>query len=143
VTNVANGHLYYLLTESTWTAAEAKAIQLGGHLVTINDEAENQWVFDTFSHYGGVGRGLWIGLTDQAVEGEFRWVDGTPLSFERWAPSEPNNNEGDEDWVYIFYPQDTAGRAPGWNDSPDVNGGMSGDPEQGWIPLNGVVEVVP
>src|SRR5439155_13144866 len=28
VTNAANGHIYYLLTQSTWTAAEAAAVRL-------------------------------------------------------------------------------------------------------------------
>ena len=82
-------------------------------------------------------------MTDQAVEGEFRWVDGTPLTFERWAPGEPNNWGGDENWVLIFYPQDTAGRAPGWNDASDVSGNDATPSGQGWIPYNGVVEVVP
>ena len=35
ITNPANGHDYYLLEASTWTAAEAEAVSLGGHLVTI------------------------------------------------------------------------------------------------------------
>ena len=63
--NAANGHLYYLLTADTWTNSEAEAVALGGHLVTINDAAENQWVVDTFANYGGVERPLWIGLTDR------------------------------------------------------------------------------
>ena len=37
--NPANGHLYSLLDTATWTASEAEAIALGGHLVTINDAA--------------------------------------------------------------------------------------------------------
>jgi len=141
VTNAATEHLYYLLTESTWTAAEAKAVELGGHLVTINDEAENHWVFDTFANYGGIGRGLWIGLTYRAREGEFEWVDGSPVSFTRWAAGEPNNTDNNEDYAYIFYPQDTAGRAPGWNDSPDASGIDASSSGYGWIPFNGVVEV--
>jgi hypothetical protein len=140
--NPANGHRYYLLPESTWTEAEEMAESLGGTLAIINDETENQWVFETFSQYGGVERGLWIGLTDQAIEGQFCWVDGTPLSFQRWADGEPNDNENAEDWVHVFYPLDTAGRAPGWNDSPNVAGHDASGSGQGWIPFNGVVEVV-
>ena len=41
VTNPANGHTYYLLTQNTWTASEAEAVTLGGHLVTAND-ADNE-----------------------------------------------------------------------------------------------------
>ena len=35
--NAANGHVYYLLSTNSWTLAEAEAVNLGGHLVTIND----------------------------------------------------------------------------------------------------------
>ena len=55
ITNVA-GHIYYLLTPATWTQSENEAIALGGHLVTINDDAENDWVYDTFSQFGGAPR---------------------------------------------------------------------------------------
>ena len=48
IVNPANGHSYYFLSQNTWTGAEAEAVTLGGHLVTINNAAENQWVDDTF-----------------------------------------------------------------------------------------------
>ena len=69
VTNAANGHLYYLLDSNSWTAAEAEAMTLGGHLVTINDMAENHWVYTNFITYDGVQRPLWIGLTDRRIDG--------------------------------------------------------------------------
>ena len=52
ITNAANGHAYYLLSTNTWTQSENEAIALGGHLVTINDDAENNWVYDTFGQFG-------------------------------------------------------------------------------------------
>src|SRR5262245_50261975 len=80
ITNAANAHLYYLLSSSTWTASEAEAIGLGGHLVTINDAAENQWILNTFSPLTGVPESrLWIGLKDTAIEGEFVWASGEPV----------------------------------------------------------------
>src|SRR5687768_11887231 len=74
--NPATGHSYYLLQPSSWTDAEAKAQSLGGHLVTINDAPENDFVWGQFSQFGGVQRSLWIGLNDQASEGTFVWADG-------------------------------------------------------------------
>jgi ATP-dependent Lhr-like helicase len=44
--------------------------------------------------YGSV----WIGLTDDAVEGTFAWIDGTPLTFERWWVGEPNDSGGEDSW---------------------------------------------
>ena len=49
--NPGPGHTYYLLTQNTWTASEAEAVTLGGHLVTINDSAENDWVLNTFNRH--------------------------------------------------------------------------------------------
>jgi hypothetical protein len=40
LTNAANGHSYYLLSDTSRTASEAEARGLGGHLVTINDAAD-------------------------------------------------------------------------------------------------------
>jgi lectin-like protein len=82
LTNAANGHTYYLLSADTWTASEAEARGLGGHLVTINDAAENQWVLNSFSPLTGVPyASLWIGLNDAANEGQFVWASGEPVTF--------------------------------------------------------------
>jgi hypothetical protein len=76
MTNPANGHVYYLLDTASWTDSEAEALTLGGHLVTINNAAENDWVFDTFVPLlpTDVFATLWIGLNDAAQEGTFVWV---------------------------------------------------------------------
>ena len=72
IQNPANTHTYYLLEpDITWAQAEAEANSLGGHLVTINDAAEQAWVWSTFGE-----RDLWIGINDVAVEGSFVWVSG-------------------------------------------------------------------
>ena len=55
---VYNGHTYSLLSSSSWTDAEAKGVSMGGHLATVDDEAENLFLFDTFANFGGVGRNL-------------------------------------------------------------------------------------
>lgn len=84
------GHDYYLLDLATWLDAEAAAIELGGHLATIDDDAENTFVAGRFGALTE-GRNLWIGLTDQAVEGTFVWTSGTPVSFTNWLGGEPND----------------------------------------------------
>lgn len=131
VYNPANGHHYYLLTENTWTASRDEALTLGGYLVTINNAAENTFVYNTFSQFGGVSRGLWIGLNDKTSEGNFVWT-GPPSTYLNWGGNEPINQGGTTDHVHIFWPGD--GRQPGWNDQNDVS-------KVGSIPLNGVVEV--
>ena len=69
VINPANGHAYYRLssTRQTGPATEEYAVlQLHGHLVTINDAAENAFVYGTFSYPSGSGQHLWLGYTDRS-----------------------------------------------------------------------------
>jgi hypothetical protein len=129
ITNAANGHLYYLLSANTWTASEAEAVGLGGHLVTINDAAENQWVLNTFFPLtGGPNDWLWIGLNDAVVEGQFFWA-GEESAISIWASGEPFTTDA-EDYAAI-------GRVSGrWKDLPDTYG-----LENPTAPTFGVVEV--
>jgi len=96
--NPANGHTYHLLSGGSWTAAEAAAVVLGGHLVTIDDQAEHDWVLAQYHNWQGVDVDLWIGLNDTVSEGTFAWVDGTPVSFTNWDLNEPNDGAGGEDY---------------------------------------------
>jgi Ca2+-binding RTX toxin-like protein len=61
-----NGKFYLLSNAATWKQAQAQAVSLGGNLVTVNDATENQFLVNTF---GGTEQ-LWIGLTDEVVEGQ-------------------------------------------------------------------------
>lgn len=105
-----NGHYYELVSPEggiTWTDAKVEAESLlhlatPGHLVTLGDQAEWDFVRSTFPQAY-----TWIGLTDEADEGRFQWVTGEPLGFSAWKPNEPNN-AGDEDYVHYD--------SGGWND---------------------------
>jgi hypothetical protein len=56
------GHRYVVTEQRlTWSDAETYAQQLGGHLVTISDAAEQAWIEEAFRWIGSV----WIGLTDE------------------------------------------------------------------------------
>ncbi|XP_071824781.1 macrophage mannose receptor 1-like isoform X2 [Apostichopus japonicus] len=54
----------------------------------------------------------WIGLYDQDGEGQFTWVDSTPLdpNITRWNRDEPNNQNNGEDCVEMY------GTSGLWND---------------------------
>ena len=136
ITSPTNGHEYFLLTQSSWQDAQAEAVSLGGNLVTINDAAEQGWVFTTFGSYGGVDRSLWIGLNDAASEGNFVWVGGEVVTYTNWLPGQPDNAPG-EDYVHILRTGNGFGVAPGfWNDLASP-GSVFGQ----FDPIHGVVEV--
>ena len=119
ITNLANGHIYYLLNQTNWTTSQAQAVALGGNLTTINDATENAWVLSTFGGSPANGRNLWIGLNDAVAEGVSVWADASQVGYLNWAPGEPNDptQAPDEDYVFMWSPGFVA---PGtWNDGPN------------------------
>jgi len=107
---------YVIVQGPTWEEAEANAVKLGGHLATINDAAENNWIYQSF------GIGKWIGLSDKATEGSFKWASGESVTYTNWVPGEPSNSGDIQDYVWMQY-------APGmWDDlqnDPNVNTGIA------------------
>ncbi|MCC6553222.1 MAG: C-type lectin domain-containing protein [Polyangiaceae bacterium] len=104
------GTLAFCFVPAPWTAAEADCVAQGGHLVSIHDGATQDEVAQ--GAYAIAGGEWYIGLGDEAVEGDYVWTDGTPADFTWWAGGEPNN-AGNEDCVHL------ASWAGGmWNDIP-------------------------
>jgi hypothetical protein len=88
--NPATGNWYDLVSsgaDGSWANAEGNAVSLGGHLVTINDVAEEGWLRSTF----GQTTRFWIGFTDTATEGTWVWSSGESVSYVNWDSGEPNN----------------------------------------------------
>ena len=85
-----NGH-YYAFTENEmdWVSAEAEAVSHGGHLITINDQKEQEFVERTF--LSPPDRVFWIGMTDAEKEGDWHWMSGEPVEYRNWeSRGEPN-----------------------------------------------------
>jgi len=61
----------------------------GGHLLTVDSTAVNDWVLRQ-------PHSIWIGLSDQESEGEWKWESGKPLEKDFWHPGEPNNVDGED-----------------------------------------------
>ena len=61
----------------------------------IDSSAENDFIKNTFltSH----GLVYWIGMSDKANEGTWKWTDGSILSgYKNWKSSQPSNNYGNQ-----------------------------------------------
>ena len=73
---------YVLVQGPTWEEAEANAARLGGHLVTINDGTENEWLVKSFGSSGLWS--AWIGLSDRNTEGQREWASSELTAYENW-----------------------------------------------------------
>lgn len=147
------GHYYeFVATGLTWagarTAAGARSYYgLAGYLATITSLGENSFVSAKLTATG------WIGASDAATEGDWRWVTGPeglenggagrPFwlgagngmsvngQYSSWSSGEPNNYNNNEDYAQFY-----AGGAGTWNDLSGAEalgyvveyGGSAGDP---------------
>ncbi len=109
VANPANGHSYTLWRTSPttnnwyWTEAEQACVLAGGHLVQIEDEAENTWVMTNVLNFDGLtNRRAWLGYTDRDAEGFFVWTNGSTSLYFNWAPGEPNNANNNENYAEMI-----------------------------------------
>lgn len=86
-------------------------MKTGSYLIEIGSESENKWVVDFFvrsklpekcAEYTECA--LWIGFTDQDLEGTFTWKHNNENSkYTNWGKVEPNN-AGNEDCAVILAP---------------------------------------
>ncbi|XP_028282934.1 macrophage mannose receptor 1b isoform X2 [Parambassis ranga] len=73
--------------------------QRHGDLASINSKDENVFLWKQISrNYGS----YYIGLSVE-LDGSFWWMDGTPVSFQRWDENQPDSNAFDENCVHMNY----------------------------------------
>lgn len=150
-----SGHYYQFFSDLgiTWTSARDKAALstyygLQGYLATLTSLEESNFAGSQISGAG------WIGGSDAAVEGEWRWVtgpesgtvfwnglaNGSTPNYAFWNTGEPNQS-GNEDYAHIT--ENGTGVDGSWNDLSNTGansgayqpkgyvveyGGMPGDP---------------
>ncbi|XP_048085981.1 CD209 antigen-like protein E isoform X1 [Alosa alosa] len=70
-----NGKCYFFSSSGkNWKQSQDHCVTLGGHLVIVNNQEEQ-----TFLSKKAKGEFHWIGLSDLETEGQWIWVDNTPL----------------------------------------------------------------
>jgi hypothetical protein len=97
----------------SWHEAKAKAEARGGHLVTLVDETEYD---EMVRQLGSEPEGAWIGATDEALEGNWRWITDEPWGYSRWSGGEPNNAGGGQHYAYIWGNGANGKSGRGWDD---------------------------
>lgn len=95
---IYNEHEYKLIfTTRTWNEAKTDCEARGGHLVTLTSSNENDFVFNLAEQ-----NIIWIGFTDETIEGEWQWVTGEGVNFTNWKSGEPNDADGGEDYTEMY-----------------------------------------
>lgn len=89
-----NGHAYGIFNYKnkglkSFSQCEKYCEKIGGHLVVINDNAENTAVYN-YLRKQGLLEAL-IGLTDEKEEGVWVWKNGAESDYRNWAAGQPNN----------------------------------------------------
>lgn len=89
-----NGKWYAVILEKVnWQAAQNRCKQQGGQLVVIHDEATLGFIKSLTKLR------VWLGATDEKVDGKWVWSDGKDMTFTNWAEGEPNNREGKDQYL--------------------------------------------
>ncbi|KAM9115157.1 CD209 antigen-like protein C [Pangshura tecta] len=78
---------FFSTSTKSWSDAKQFCTNEDSHLVIVNTKQEQAFL----SNHIIESDVYWLGLSDSATEGEWRWVDGSPLSIRFWASGEPNN----------------------------------------------------
>lgn len=115
--NPTTGNYYALtMTAEHYLDARAEANATGNHLVTVNDAAENTWLYNAFGTIAAnQGARLWVGFTDEVSEGTFVWDNGEAATFTSWDPPSGEPNGGVlENYTEIITISSSLGN---WNDN--------------------------
>ncbi|XP_066203308.1 C-type lectin domain family 17, member A isoform X1 [Saccopteryx leptura] len=99
------GKCYYFSSSTkSWNEAQMFCQKNYSHLVIISSYEEQNFV----SKAHRSPRVYWLGLSDRDHEGDWKWLDGSPVTLSFWDPQEPNN----------FHEEDCASMNKGgtWND---------------------------
>ncbi|XP_023696399.2 hepatic lectin-like [Paramormyrops kingsleyae] len=91
----------------SWEGAEKKCVEMGAHLIVINDAEEQKFI-----SRNDLAEQLWIGLVERENEDKWSWVDGTDFTTtpKFWDSGQPDN----------WFQQEDCGQLHGsglWNDA--------------------------
>uniref|UniRef100_A0A3Q1CBQ5 Mannose receptor, C type 1b n=1 Tax=Amphiprion ocellaris TaxID=80972 RepID=A0A3Q1CBQ5_AMPOC len=92
---------HYYINRMSKSVEEARTFcqRRHGDLASVNSKEENAFLWKQISRtYGAYYIGLSVDL-----DRSFWWMDGTPVSFQKWDDEQPNSNAFDENCVVMTY----------------------------------------
>lgn len=77
---------------------------MGGHMAVINSQEENDFLYNYVQKDGEAY--TFFGFSDEEEEGNWKWVDGSPVTYTNWCLKEgeeqPNNRKGREHYAQFY-----------------------------------------
>lgn len=100
--HVFKGHRYEVFTDKLkWEEAKEACEKLGGHLVRIDSQEENDFIFDLINQTDYFGYSYWIDLTDCRKEGEWVCGNGSKPKYTNWGGGQPDHHNKNENHARI------------------------------------------
>ena len=123
-----NGHYYLVVDEPmSWTDAREACEEKNGHLATITDQGEQDFIVSLIEK-NGEKKNYWLGATDYSNEGDWQWITGEAWGYANWKGNQPDNRDNedvdhDQDYLQICCGSTEADRYMKWYDM--ANSGKS------------------
>ncbi|KAM6941164.1 uncharacterized protein PEZ65_003242 [Lycodopsis pacificus] len=96
--------------KSNWTLGREYCKSKGADLAVVKSQEEMLFINGLYAS----DKEVWIGLTDGGIEGQWKWVDGTPMTTTFWGKNQPNSLAGrNQDCVEFWHSAKGKGT---WND---------------------------
>ena len=113
---VLNAQTFTIVEGSfTWQEAKADAESRGGTLAVLDTQ---QKIDAANAYLQGLGTWpvLWIGGTDEVVEGDWKWINGQDVDSPPWGDNEPGGSG--EDYLAIWHSGAALSQPLSWSDWP-------------------------
>ncbi|XP_041640153.1 C-type lectin domain family 10 member A-like isoform X2 [Cheilinus undulatus] len=96
--------------KKNWAKAREYCQTRGAELAIITSTEEMTFINSLYSS----DQEVWIGLTDEGQEDQWKWVDGTSMTLAFWGKGQPNSHNGkNQDCVEVWHRTTGTGD---WND---------------------------
>ena len=112
-----NGHYYKVFNKSvTWEKAKAYCENQGGYLATITSKKEHDYIVGLIEKSKSKSF-FWLGATDRAEEGKWKWITGEKWNYTNWGNGQPDNYGSKENALQIVNSKSGWYQYDIWNDA--------------------------